>query len=184
MILRGCRVLRAMPWILVHLLYVGVLSYSMNKLPWEEDNRQCSQKDFLVRERFADALGNSVRTWSRGRLNKWDVLHSDREGPLNQIYRDALKDSFNKSGCSSQESHSCEIAADDKGTIAKTRFYFKNRQQNIRGRSTQAMISCRCVSKDCAKAVLLQPMRVNNGTKIDRATSCLYYDLFGDVDFS
>lgn len=121
--------------------------------------------------RWADAMGTALQPWSRGPLTKNQVYHSDRTGPVASSYREALFRS--STTCTPNSTTRCDVAINGFGTVGEVTYRFRHDADNLRGYSTQVQVACRCLSQDCAKALLMRPVNVlANGKQVGE--TCLY----------
>lgn len=127
--------------------------------------------------RFADAAGTAVQVGVLGPARKHSVAQSSPMGPLSAVYRDVLRSV--REPCRAVDGSMCEIAIGSFGSVGEVQYDFSNSVENVKGRSTQVLVACRCVGKECNKAVLIRPINVfeslpHNATQKPMRKTCIY----------
>lgn len=111
-------------------------------------------------QRYRDTIGTAMDPAGRGALRTNAVFHSDRSAAVSAEYRNAFISLFSKDSCQFDDENKCEVAVNGIGTVGEVQYTFNIPGKNVRGRSTQVMVACRCASRDCSQAVLMRPVNV------------------------
>lgn len=129
------------------------------------------------RERMRDTFGTATQIWQRGPLPRLSTVSALRTGPVSEVYRSTLTSSASKT-CEPGSNQKCEVAINGFGTVGEVQYNFSTTRHNLKGRSTQVMVACRCLSKECEVAVLVRPINVVRKTPDGKMEStgqtCLY----------
>lgn len=87
------------------------------------------------------------------------VLHALRSGPMAAVYRDALR-TERKPLCTPSNEKKCEVGVRGFGSVGTVEYNFDAHGTNAKGRSTQVMIACMCIGRDCIDSILIRPVHV------------------------
>lgn len=130
--------------------------------------------------RWRDTVGTATQVSAHGAASAQDVFQTDRSGPLSNVYRSTLGTEAS-TPCVPDSERKCEVAIDGFGTVGEVHFVFESSLANIKGRSTQVMIACRCLSEECGDAVLVRPIDVRDeqGNQVNNGT-CIYEAVDGN----
>lgn len=82
-----------------------------------------------------------------------------RSGPTSAVFRAALS-AEQSPRCTPGLDQMCHVAVGSFANVGHVRYYFNDTRRNIRGSSNQVMIACRCLSRDCALAILVRPVEI------------------------
>lgn len=134
--------------------------------------------------RWRDTVGTATQVWAQGAASARDIFQTDRSGPLSSVYRSTLGTEAS-TPCVPDRERKCEVAIDGFGTVGEVHFEFESSLSNIKGRSTQVMIACRCISDECGDAVLIRPIDVlttdEQGKEVNTGRrTCIYEAVDGN----
>lgn len=110
-------------------------------------------------QRWRDAVGTATQPWQRGRAMMLSIIHSVRSGPLSEVYKSSLS-TASSSPCKPEQGKKCEVGIDGFGTAGEVQYEFESAKRNNKGRSTQVMVGCQCLSVECDIAILIRPVNV------------------------
>lgn len=127
-------------------------------------------------QRMRDTFGTATQIWSRGPLPRLSSVSALRSGPMSEVYRSTLASSASMTYEPGSE-RKTEVAINGFGSVGEVQYEFNNFRHNLKGRSTQVLVACRCLAVECGVAVLVRPINVvrktANGT-IEEKGTCLY----------
>lgn len=123
-------------------------------------------------QRWRDTVGTALQI--HGPTPKYKVTSTLRSGPLSSVFRSSLS-SNEIEGCEPRADTKCEIAINGFGTVGEVHYNFTSNDRQLKGRSTQVMVACRCLSKECGVAILLRPVNViSRETETPIRRTCMY----------
>lgn len=113
------------------------------------------------------------------------VTAAPRSGPISAVYRATLS-AEQSPACIPGLEEMCQVAADSFAKVGEVRYDFNDTRRNIRGRSKQVMIACRCLSADCELAILVRPVDIftrspNGDLAFSGKRTCLYESVNGKL---
>lgn len=128
-------------------------------------------------QRMRDTFGTATQIWARGPLKRFSGVSSLRSGPMPAVYRSTLISNASRT-CEPGSEDVCEVGIDGFGTVGEVQYDFNISTQNVKGRSTQVLVSCRCLAEECNVAVLVRPIsvltRTLTGKIVNSTKTCIY----------
>lgn len=128
--------------------------------------------DLTPMQRWHDTIGTALQIY--GPTPRHGLISTLRSGPLSSVFRSSLLSNEGGS-CEPRSDTKCELAINGFGSVGEVHYNFSNNIRKVEGHSTQVMIACRCLSKECGVAILLRPVNVlSRETNETIRRTCLY----------